>query len=204
MANDFNNISHASLEFIAKYFSKFMEMTTDEVKELMGYCELRRFEKKEQILDYGEVDDYLNMMVSGIVIKYIKVKNKEIILQLSTEGHVVHSEISFLTRTPSEVYLKALEPVTMISLSYDKMQEALRDFPKGERLGRLIQESMYVKKDERRYGMLSKTMRERFTEYVTHQPHMLQRVPQKYLASYLNITSETFSRFKLLLQKKQI
>jgi len=179
-------------------------MTISEVKELMQYCEIRQFEKKAQILNYGEVDDYLNMMVSGIVIKYIKVKNKEIILQLSTEGHIVHSEISFLTRMPSEVYLKALEPVTMISLSYDKMQEALQNFSKGERLGRLILENMYVKKDERRYSMLSKTMRERFIEYVTHQPHMLQRVPQKYLASYLNITSETFSRFKLLLQKKQI
>jgi CRP-like cAMP-binding protein len=84
------------------------------------------------------------------------------------------------------------------------MQEALKYFPKGERLGRLMMESMYVKKDERRYGMLSKSMRERFTDYVTHQPHMLQRVPQKYLASYLNITSETFSRFKLLLQKNEL
>ncbi len=181
-----------------------MVMSTSEVNELMQYCEFRQFSRKELIVNFGEVDDYLNMMVSGIVAKYVKVKNKEIILQLSTEGHIIQSEISFLTRTPSLVYLKALEPVTMISLRYDKMQDALNYFPKGERLGRLMMESMYVKKDERRYGMLSKSMRGRFIDYVTHQPQMLQRVPQKYLASYLNITSETFSRFKLLLQKNEL
>lgn len=201
---DLIDISPSSLEFIAKYFSKFMVMTASEVKELMQYCEFRQFNRKELIVNFGDVDDYLNMMVSGIVAKYVKVKNKEIILQLSTEGHIIQSEISFLTRTPSVVYLKALEPVTMISLRYDKMQEALKYFPKGERLGRLMMESMYVKKDERRYEMLSKSMRERFINYVTNQPHMLQRVPQKYLASYLNITSESFCRFKLLLQKKEL
>jgi len=91
----------------------------------------------------------------------------------------------------------------MVSLSFDKMEEALAFFPKGERLGRLIQEGMYVKKDERRYAMLSKSMRERFIDYMKEHPHMLQRVSQKYLASYLNITSETFSRYKHLVRESR-
>ena len=34
-------------------------------------------------------------------------------------------------------------------------------------------------------------------------PELLQRVPQKYLASYLNIQPETFSRFKHILREKK-
>jgi CRP-like cAMP-binding protein len=198
------NISEASFGYIKAYFDRFLPMTPDEIKDLMSYCDLRQFDKNTVILQEGETDDYLNMIVTGIVIKYAKVGNKKMILQLSTEGHVINSEISFLTRTPSKVYLETLEPTVMVSLQYDKMEEALAWFPKGERLGRLIQEGMYVKKDERRYAMLSKSMRERFLEYVNQHPHMLQRVPQKYLASYLNITSETFSRFKHLLRESHV
>ena len=142
------------------------------------------------------------MVVKGLVRKYIRVKKNDVILQLATEGHVIHSEISFLTRTPSPVILETMEPTVLVSIRYDKMEEALEKFPQGERLGRLILTGMYIKKDEQKYNRLSKPMRERFLDYIAHHPHMIQRVPQKYLASYLNIKPETFSRLKHLVRLK--
>jgi CRP-like cAMP-binding protein len=142
------------------------------------------------------------MVVKGLVMKYVRVKKNDMILQLATEGHVIHSEISFLTRTPSLVFVETLEPTIMVSLTYDKMEEALDKFPQGERLGRLILTGMYVKKEESRYFRLLRSARERFLDYLNAHPHMLQRVPQKYLASYLNIKPETFSRMKHLVAKQ--
>jgi CRP-like cAMP-binding protein len=101
------------------------------------------------------------------------------------------------------VILETLEPTILLSLTYDKMEEALDKFPKGERLGRLILAGMFIKKDENRYNRLSKSTRERFFEYIDHHSHMLQRVPQKYLASYLQIKPETFSRLKALMAKRK-
>ncbi|MEI9808160.1 MAG: hypothetical protein WDO16_09940 [Bacteroidota bacterium] len=48
--------------------------------------------------------------------------------------------------------------------------------------------------------MVKMTPRERFLNFVMKNPDLMQRVPQKYLASYLNIKPETFSRFKHLLK----
>ena len=151
----------------------------------------------------GEVDNYLNLVVKGLIRKYLPVRKDEVILQLATEGHVVQSEISFLTRKPSMVVLETLEPTILLSLTYDKMEEALDKFPKGERMGRLILSGMFIKKDENRYNRLSKSTRQRFFDYIDNHQHMLQRVPQKYLASYLNIKPETFSRLKALLAKRE-
>jgi CRP-like cAMP-binding protein len=151
----------------------------------------------------GEVDNYLNLVVKGLIRKYLPLKKDEAILQLATEGHVVQSEISFLTKTPSIVVLETLEPTILVSLTYDKMEEALNKFPKGERLGRMILQGMFIKKDENRYNRLLKSTRERFSEYIQHHPHMLQRVPQKYLASYLQIKPETFSRLKALMTRQK-
>jgi CRP-like cAMP-binding protein len=101
------------------------------------------------------------------------------------------------------VVLETLEPTILLSLTYDKMEEALDKFPKGERMGRLILSGMFIKKDENRYNRLSKSTRQRFFDYINNHQHMLQRVPQKYLASYLQIKPETFSRLKALLAKRE-
>lgn len=197
------NTSTDSFDFVYRYLQHFMPMTRQEVEGLMHYCEFRHFDKKTVLVQEGEIDNYLNMVVKGLVRKFVRVRKNEVILQLATEGHVIHSEISFLTRTPSPVVLETLEPTTLVSISYKNMEEALENYPQGERLGRLILTGMYIKKDERRYNQLSKTTRQQFLDYISHHPHMLQRVPQKYLASYLNIKPETFSRLKHIVRFKK-
>jgi CRP-like cAMP-binding protein len=196
------DINPSLIEYAHRYLQRFMAITIDELKVLLSYCEIRQVEKRTILVKEGEVDNYLNMVVKGLVMKYVRVKKSDMILQLATEGHVIHSEISFLTRTPSLVFVETLEPTIMVSLTYDKMEEALDNFPQGERLGRLILTGMYVKKEESRYYRLLRSARERFLDYLNAHPHMLQRVPQKYLASYLNIKPETFSRMKHLVAKQ--
>lgn len=201
MTKELNTIDPVIYEYAHRYLQRFMPITREELNDLMKYCEIRQFDKKTIIVQEGEIDNYLNMVVKGLVRKYVQVKNSDMTLQLATEGHVVHSEISFLTRKPSPVFVETLEPTILVSLHYDKMEEALDKFPQGERLGRLILSGMFLKKDDNHYARLSKSVRERFFDYMENHSHMLQRVPQKYLASYLNIKPETFSRFKHLIKE---
>jgi len=196
------DINPSLIEYAHRYLQRFMTISVDDLKMLLSYCEIRQVDKRTILVKEGDVDNYLNMVVKGLVMKYVRVKKSDMILQLATEGHVIHSEISFLTRTPSLVFVETLEPTIMVSLTHDKMEEALDKFPQGERLGRLILTGMYVKKEESRYYRLLRSARERFLDYVNAHPHMLQRVPQKYLASYLNIKPETFSRMKHLVAKQ--
>ena len=196
MNKAFADIDPMLFDYAQKYIGRFMPITREELVELLQYCEIRKFDKRSIIVHVGEVDNYLNLVVKG------SVRKDEVILQLATEGHVVQSEISYLTRSPSMVVVETLEPTILLSLTHDKMEEALDKFPKGETLGRMIISGMYIKKDENRYNRLSKSTRQRFFDYIDHHQHMLQRVPQKYLASYLQIKPETFSRLKGLLAKR--
>ena len=198
-----DHISHEQLGYVMKYLERFMTLTQEEAEDLLQYCEIRQFDKKIIIVQEGEIDNYLNMVLRGLVRKFVRVGKKEIILQLATEGHVIQSEISFLARQPSPVIVETLEPTTLISIRYDKMEIALEKFPQGERLGRLILTGMFVKKDENEYNRASKSVRELFFDYIERHPHMLLRVPQKYLASYLNIKPETFSRLKHLVRYRK-
>ena len=190
----------AYLDYIFQFIQKFGSLTREEFDQLVPYFKVRHFDKKVIFLQKGDIDDYLGVVVKGIVRKYIKVRGNEITLQLATEGHMVQSEISFHKRIPSDVILETLEPTTMICMDYDGVQEALRKVPNAEKLGTYILTYMFIKKDIRYYSQLKNSTRERFLEYMNVHPHMIQRVPQKVLASYLNIKPETFSRLKHLVR----
>ena len=190
----------ANSEFIFQFVQKFGKLTRADFDQLIPYFKMRYFEKKTIILQKGDVENYLNVVVKGLVRKFIKVRGNEITLQLATEGHMIQSEVSFHMRTPSDVTLETLEPTALFCMDYDGVQDALQKIPNAEQLGRLIIEYMFIKKDHRYYSQLKNTTRERFLEYMNQHPHMLQRVPQKILASYLNIKPETFSRLKHLVR----
>ncbi|HKH59476.1 MAG TPA: Crp/Fnr family transcriptional regulator [Flavitalea sp.] len=190
-------------ELLFQFVQKFVKLTRAEFDVLTPYFQMRYFDKKTILLQKGEVEDYLNVVVKGLVKKFIRVRGNEITLQLATEGHMIQSEVSFHMRTPSDVTLEALEPTALVSMDYQAVQNALEKIPNAEELGRLIITYMFIKKDTRYYSQLKNTTRERFLEYMTQHPHMLQRVPQKVLASYLNIKPETFSRLKHLLRPQK-
>jgi CRP-like cAMP-binding protein len=121
-------------------------------------------------------------------------------LQMAIEGKVIQSEISFHRRTPSTVIIEALEPTVVVSIRYEQVQYALENIPCAEKIGREMMTYLFIKKDARYFAQLNNTVRQRFLHYLQHHPQMVQRVPQKILASYLEIKPETFSRLKHLLR----
>jgi CRP-like cAMP-binding protein len=182
------------------YIQRFINLSREQFRQLEPFLELRKFEKREVILHQGEIENYVNLVVKGMIRKYVPTEKGEVTQQLATEGHIIQSEISFHKREPSEVVLDTIEPTIAIAISYENAQEALDRVPGAEELGRTIVTQMFIKKDARYFDQLKRSTRERFLEYMQNHPHMLQRVPQKILASYLNIKPETFSRLKHLLK----
>ena len=186
--------------YVFKFLQRYVKLSEQDFNLFLPFLEVRQFNKREVVLKYGQIDDYLSLVVKGLVRKYVVVGKNEKTLQLATEGHVIQSEISFHTRIPSTVILEAIEPSVLVSMKYDKVQEALANIPQAEEIGRQMVTYMFIKKDARYFAQLNNTTRQRFLHYLTTHPHMLQRVPQKILASYLEIKPETFSRLKHLLK----
>jgi len=199
-----NIVARECYEQLLIHLQRFSPISRESIEKLIPYLEIRRFEKKKKLVNQGELEDYLNVVIKGLVRKYVPSSIRgEVTLQLATEGHFIQSEISFHHRVPSDVIVQTLEPTVLVSIRHDRLQEAFEIMPEFEVLGRAIIMNMFIKKDARYFDQLKTPTRDRFLEYINTHPEMLQRVPQKVLASYLNIKPETFSRLKhLLLQKK--
>ena len=186
-----------------QFLHKFVTLSEEEYNEyIQPSMEVRHFRKKQVISRENEVENYLNFITKGLVRKYYKKGKTEINTQISTEGHIIHAQESFHSRTPSEYFVEAIEACTMVSITYDDLEKIYSGSHKMERLGRLVITFTMVVKDRWQMNMIKLTPRERFLDFVNKNPELLQRVPQKYLASYLNIQPETFSRFKHMLKRR--
>lgn len=186
--------------YILKFVQQYIKISEQDFNQFLPFFEVRTFGKREEVLRYGQTDDYLNLVVKGLLRKYVLVGKNEKTLQLAIEGKVIQSEISFHKRIPSTVIIETIEPSVLVSIRYDKVQQVLDNIPAAEQIGREMMTYLFIKKDARYFAQLNNTTRQRFLHYVKSHPQMLQRVPQKVLASYLEIKPETFSRLKHLLK----
>ncbi|MBN8784827.1 MAG: cyclic nucleotide-binding protein [Sphingobacteriales bacterium SCN 48-20] len=186
------------------FLRRFTPMTDEELyRVLLPVIKIRQFRKKEIITRENEIENYFNFITKGLVRKYYRKDNEEINTQISMEGHLILSQESFHSRTPSEYVIETIEPSTLVSITYDDLEKVYSSSSAMERLGRMVITYSMIIKDRWQMQMVKMTPRERFLNFVSRNPELMQRVPQKFLASYLNIKPETFSRFKHLLKTKR-
>jgi len=118
-------------------------------------------------------------------------------------GELISSSVSYFSGQPSGYVIETIEPTTFYSIHKDKSEQLYNRYPKLERLSRLIITELFLQKEVWELERIRYNTKERFLRFMTDNPELFQRVPQKYLASYLNIKPETFSRLKHLLRNKK-
>ena len=182
--------------YLRNFVSKYVSLTESEYAYFESFFEIRNFKKKEKLLLEGEFEKYLNFIVSGLARQYFVRKKEEVVMQFSSENEIICCYDSFLSEKPSSFFIESIEPMTVLSITLENLEKLFEFSPKIERMGRLFATEQYLKKAAFDYNRVRVTTQERFIDFVQNNSNLLQRVPQKYLASYLDIKPETFSRMK--------
>lgn len=184
------------------FLNKFIDISQEEFDEyIRPYIVLRRFGAREIVSAAGSVENYFNFVLSGLARTYYKKGADEIVIQIATEGHIIHAQESFHSRKPSVYTVETIEPSRFASITYNGLEMIYAASSKMQHLGRLVITFTMLLKEKMQMQAATLSPRERFLHFVEKHPELMQRVPQKYLASYLNIKPETFSRFKHLVKE---
>jgi CRP-like cAMP-binding protein len=184
------------LESLRKYVSEYVALTTGEFTLLAEKIVVRNFDRREQLLRVGETEKYMNFVVQGLVRMYFVKGKTELITNIAKEGQLVSSSASFLSGRPSHYFIETVEPSTLLSITREDLDFAYQQSVRIERLGRLLTTQFVMQKEEWEHECMRLDAHERFTRFMDRNPDLVTRVPQKYLASYLNMKPETFSRLK--------
>lgn len=151
-------------------------------------------EKGEILTRKGEVEKYFYFVEEGVLRGFYTNNKIDFTGGFSYEGDFSGIPDSFLNQVPSLYFLETLTACKVLRTTYQKIQKLYDTSVVFERMGRILAEKMLLGLSVRQIELQCFTAEERFKVFLNRSPHLLQKIPQKYLASYLNMAPETFSR----------
>ena len=158
----------------------------------------RIIKKKAVFLKLDEIENHISFIESGVVRLYIPKENpeKEITFGFSFKNQFISAYDSFLTRKPSAYQLQTLTETTILSISYNDLQEVYKTTQIGNLIGRLTAEGLFLIKSKREQNLLNLTAEERYIRLFKERPELLKIIPLKYISSYIGVTAQALSRIR--------
>ena len=119
------------------------------------------------------------------------------------EGWIISDFVSQTYNTPSELVIEAIEDSKLEVLNKELFDNLLS---KGSKF-KLSDTEKLTKRiavlQKRVIMLMSATAWERYQDFLDTYPNIVQRVPQKMIASYLGITPEALSNMRSNMSKKK-
>lgn len=174
-----------------------LNLTPEKHSEFFSFWEEVSFNRHEFITESGNVERYFYAVVEGVQAIYIIGRNGEKkVIGFSYRGSFSGVYDSFLYDSPSHYFLEALTPSRLIRISKSNFDSLFERYPEFNYWGRIVHQELLIGRVKREVELITLTSKERFVSFMERCPAELKTIPQKYIASYLNMTPETFSRMR--------
>lgn len=191
------------MALILDNIAKVVALTNEEKALFLSKTEIQHHKAKTLLHNAGAICEFSYFVNSGIVRSFnINDNIVEHVLHFACEGWWIGDLYSLLSRKPGNLFIEVLEDAEIVLLSKENQDELYSEIPKLERFFRILTENSLVAHQERLMDNLSLSAEERFEKFCSKYPTLLQKVPQKQIASYIGVTPEFFSKMKARLLKK--
>ncbi len=149
------------------------------------------------ITEAGKIERYFYFVLEGVQVLYIlDQKGEKVVLGFSYAGGPSGVFDSFIAQQASPTFLEALKPSKLLKINLDAYQSLFEQFPEFHKWGHHFFREVLFGRLFREVEILTMSAEERYIAFMQRCPDALKVIPQKYLASYLNMKPETFSRLR--------
>ncbi len=156
------------------------------IKQLVNVLKIEHFAKGQLLQAKGDLDTKVYTVRSGLLRSYsIDQDGREHIYVFGPEHWIVGDACNH--DEPCELYIDAIEDSTVLVEDKPKDVRVVDQQPFINRL-RVLQHRIIM--------LMSASAWERYEHFVATYPDIVQRVPQRMIASYLGITPEALSKVK--------
>lgn len=176
--SDKTNLSDEDLDLLVSIFKEF------------------KVKKGVTFIHEGSIFTHNYIVRKGLIRCYYTKDGLEITNLFAHENLGFTGLESFFLRTPSHMTVEALEDSILYGYSKDDFEELMEKNLNIAKFYRRLLEFLVIASERRVKSLQFKSANERFQDLLIKEPTLMQRVPAKYIASYLGITPETLSRIK--------
>ena len=182
---------------------RYVDFSEADAERLQAITKTTRFKKRQFLDQPGYTSNYRNYILKGAFRSFfIDEEGKDHTVQIAIEDWFVSDFYSYITRMPATLYVEALEDSVLLQMRYEDIEGLCKELHSLSEYFRITTERAFAFSRMRALSNLSKSAEERYLEFNEMYPGIVQRVPQKVVASYLGMSPEFLSKIRSQLSKR--
>jgi CRP-like cAMP-binding protein len=152
--------------------------------------------KRKLLLKEGNFCDHVYFIVKGAVRGFTREGQKDITTWIVVENELVSSILSLNRRAPSNENIQVLENTDLLVISNVDLQRMYDELPEFNVTARKLLQHYYADAERRAFIARLTKAENKYRHFLLHHEPLANRIPLKYIASYLGMTLETLSRVR--------
>lgn len=187
----------SEFDLLKTKLQEISNFSQEELNEIQTHFEIQSFKKNEILLNSDEVCHYLYFVTTGILRTFhLNANASEFTRLIVSEGEFCTILISFQEKVASPAFIQALEHGSLLRISNENFRKLISENSKFEKVYLQILEKFQNFQIKRIEFLTSYSPQEKVDIFLKEQTELSERLTDKVIATYLQITPETFSRCK--------
>jgi CRP-like cAMP-binding protein len=184
-----------------KFIEQYTQVSDNEWLVINEAFERKLFAKNEIILKEGSVCRYFYFLQTGLIRCFTFYDGTDITKYFTTAPYCFTSIESFRKQSLAEESIQTLEESVIWFAARNKLEELKAINSWNEFTRKLLQEVHQFTRNSLQ-EIKTKTADQRYKELLINKPEVINRIPLKYLSSFLGVAPQSLSRIRKNLTKK--
>lgn len=180
---------------IISYLSQYITLSDKDKQAILELNLLQTFSRDTILLNEGETARHCYLVLKGCVRSYYLIDGEEKTTELYTENQPV-TPVSYIKQTPSEYYVSCVEDCILSVGTPEKTSQLLDKIPKFASLIATVSNKLRAEHQVEFDDFRNLSPEGRYMKLLDVRPHLMNRVPQYIIASYLGIKPQSLSRIR--------
>ena len=178
-----------------QFLNSIFPMSPALQEDIMGAIKFLTVPKKQHALKEGQVSRNIYFVAKGLLrCYYIMEDGTEVSTWFMRQGDVCVSVHSFYNQVISYEYIQALEPSELIYISFDQLEDLYKKHLEFNYIGRVLTIKYLVDWNWQLKDIRLLPTEDRYNALLKRDADLIQRVPKKYIASFLGMLPTSLSR----------
>lgn len=152
--------------------------------------------RNEYLTETGTTDTNIYYIEEGSLRVCLDTDQQDITLRFGYPGNFFGALDSVLAGVPTKFSIKAIKRSRVKVIGKDRFMQFLEADTSHMQLWQNMLIGIILDQSEREMDLLASTPNERYQRVLKRSPQLFQLVPGRYIASYLRMTPETYTRIK--------
>lgn len=177
------------------FLRKYVQLTNEELEYIVARFKTKTIRKNSYLFRQGDRCKDLVFVQKGCLRLYYLKDDAEISVWFAFPESSAIEIHSFISEKPSNYYLQAIENSEVFYLPKTELNKLYHHQPKMQTMMRNFWEDVILNLLERFTALQTDSAEKRYRDLL-EKPAYLEKIPQKYLASFIGVTPTSLSRIR--------